>query len=45
MMWLQIKNTTGYRLVYEVRETELLVLVVAVGQCENAEVYGVARHR
>jgi mRNA interferase RelE/StbE len=38
-------RAVGYRLVYEVRETELLVLVVAVGQRENAEVYGVARHR
>jgi mRNA interferase RelE/StbE len=35
----------GYRLVYEVRETELLVLVVAVGKRDNAEIYRLARNR
>jgi mRNA interferase RelE/StbE len=35
----------GYRLVYEVRETELLVLVVAVGKRDNAEIDRLARNR
>lgn len=38
-------RAVGYRLVYEVQETELLVLVVAVGKRENAEVYRLARNR
>jgi mRNA interferase RelE/StbE len=29
----------GYRLVYEVRDAEILVVVVAIGQRERSEVY------
>ncbi|MBK5940977.1 type II toxin-antitoxin system RelE family toxin [Halochromatium roseum] len=35
----------GYRLVYEVQETELLVLVVAVGKHDNTEIDRLARNR
>ena len=35
----------GYRLVYEVRDAEVLVLVVAVGRRERNEVYRVAERR
>ncbi|MCF7980069.1 MAG: type II toxin-antitoxin system RelE/ParE family toxin [Chromatiaceae bacterium] len=38
-------RAVGYRLVYEVRETELIVLVVAVGKRDQAEVYRLARNR
>jgi mRNA interferase RelE/StbE len=38
-------RAVGYRLVYEVRETELLVLVVAVGKRDNAEIDRLARNR
>ncbi len=35
----------GYRLVYEVRDQQLIVLVVAVGKRERNEVYKVAEKR
>ena len=35
----------GYRLVYEVRDTELIVLVVAVGKRERNAVYKMAEKR
>ena len=36
-------RAVGYRLGCEIRETELIILVVAVGKRENAEVYRLAR--
>jgi mRNA interferase RelE/StbE len=41
---IKLRNA-GYRLVYEVRDRELLVLVVAVGKRERNEVYKVAALR
>ena len=41
---IKLRNA-GYRLVYQVKERELLVLVVAVGKRERNEVYKVAEHR
>jgi mRNA interferase RelE/StbE len=38
-------RSSGYRLVYEVRDAELLVLVVAVGKRERGEVYRLAKAR
>ena len=38
-------RTVGYRLVYEVRDTELLVLVVSVGKRERNAVYKSAARR
>jgi len=38
-------KTVGYRLVYEVRDAELVVLVVAVGKRERNAVYKVALKR
>lgn len=38
-------RSTGYRLVYEVRDSQLLVLVVAVGKRERNEVYKIAARR
>lgn len=35
----------GYRLVYEVRESEVIVLVIAVGRRDRAEVYDRATRR
>jgi mRNA interferase RelE/StbE len=35
----------GYRLVYEVRENELIILVIAVGKRERSEVYRLADSR
>ena len=35
----------GYRLVYEVREAEILVVVVAIGRRERNEVYKTAEKR
>jgi mRNA interferase RelE/StbE len=35
----------GYRLVYQVKDRELLVLVVAVGKRERNEVYKLAQRR
>ena len=38
-------RAAGYRLVYEVKDRELLVLVVAVGKRERNEVYKAAERR
>ncbi|ALK09006.1 type II toxin-antitoxin system RelE family toxin [Blastochloris viridis] len=38
-------RSAGYRLVYEVRDLELLVLVVAVGKRERNEIYKTAARR
>ena len=35
----------GYRLVYEVRDTELVVVVVAIGKRERSAVYKMAEKR
>lgn len=41
---IKLRNA-GYRLVYEVRDRELLVLVVAVGKRERNDVYKAAERR
>lgn len=41
---IKLRNA-GYRLVYQVRDRELLVLVVAVGKRERNEVYKAADRR
>ena len=41
---IKLRNV-GYRLVYEVRDRELIVLVVAVGKRERNEVYKLAERR
>jgi mRNA interferase RelE/StbE len=41
---IKLRNA-GYRLVYEVRDQQLIVLVVAVGKRERNEVYKVADKR
>ncbi|MBO3759428.1 type II toxin-antitoxin system RelE/ParE family toxin [Ciceribacter sp. L1K22] len=41
---IKLRNA-GYRLVYEVRDREVLVLVVAVGKRERNEVYNAAARR
>jgi len=41
---IKLRNA-GYRLVYEVRDTELLVVVVAVGKRERNTVYKAAAQR
>ncbi len=41
---IKLRNA-GYRLVYEVRDREVLVLVVAVGKRERNEVYKAAERR
>ncbi|MFT3987475.1 type II toxin-antitoxin system RelE family toxin [Aestuariivirga sp.] len=41
---IKLRNA-GYRLVYEVRDRQLLVLVVAVGKRERNEVYKAAARR
>lgn len=41
---IKLRNA-GFRLVYEVRDRELLVLVVAVGKRERNEVYKAAARR
>ena len=41
---IKLRNA-GYRLVYEVRDREVLVLVVAVGKRERNEVYKAAVRR
>jgi mRNA interferase RelE/StbE len=41
---IKLRNA-GYRLVYEVRDQHLIVLVVAVGKRERNEVYKVAEKR
>jgi mRNA interferase RelE/StbE len=38
-------RSAGYRLVYEVNDREVLVLVIAVGKRERNEVYKVAERR
>ena len=38
-------RTVGYRLVYEVRDGELIVLVVAVGRRDRNAVYDAAAQR
>ncbi len=38
-------RSTGYRLVYEVRDEQLVVVVVAVGKRERAAVYKAAEKR
>jgi mRNA interferase RelE/StbE len=38
-------RSAGYRLVYEVRDRELIVLVVAIGKRERNEVYKTAERR
>lgn len=35
----------GYRLVYEVRDNELIIVVIAVGKRERSEVYRLANSR
>ncbi|TNH05443.1 type II toxin-antitoxin system RelE/ParE family toxin [Testudinibacter sp. TR-2022] len=35
-------RTSGYRLVYEVNNNTITVLVLAIGKCEGAEVYKTA---
>jgi mRNA interferase RelE/StbE len=35
----------GYRLVYEVRDNELIIVVIAVGKRERSEVYRLADNR
>jgi mRNA interferase RelE/StbE len=41
---IKLRNA-GYRLVYEVRDQDVLVIVVAVGKRERNEVYRVAERR
>lgn len=41
---IKLRNA-GYRLVYEVRDKQLVVLVVAVGKRERNAVYKAALHR
>jgi mRNA interferase RelE/StbE len=41
---IKLRNA-GYRLVYQVKDRELLVLVVAVGKRERNEVYRAAERR
>jgi mRNA interferase RelE/StbE len=38
-------RTVGYRLVYEVKESEILVLVIAVGRRDKNEIYKTAAKR
>ena len=38
-------NKTGYRLIYAVQDSELLVLVLSVGKREDAEAYRFASQR
>lgn len=38
-------KSAGYRLVYQVKDRELIVLVVAVGKRERNEVYKIAEKR
>jgi len=41
---IKLRNA-GYRLVYEVRDTELIVMVIAVGRRDRNAVYEAARTR
>ena len=44
--WYKIKlRNAGYRLVYQVKDRELLVVVVAVGKRERNQVYKAAERR
>ncbi|HYI72350.1 MAG TPA: type II toxin-antitoxin system RelE/ParE family toxin [Skermanella sp.] len=38
-------RSVGYRLVYEVRDHELIVLVIAIGKRERSEIYKAAAKR
>jgi len=38
-------RSVGYRLVYEVREAEILVVVIAIGKRERSEAYKAAERR
>ena len=38
-------RSAGFRLVYEVRDAQVVVVVIAVGKRERNEVYGVAAKR
>jgi mRNA interferase RelE/StbE len=38
-------KTIGYRLVYEVRDNELIVVIVSVGKREKNTVYEIAKQR
>ncbi|EOA8958732.1 type II toxin-antitoxin system RelE/ParE family toxin [Vibrio harveyi] len=38
-------RSAGYRLVYQVRDQEVVILVVAVGKCERNQVYKIAAKR
>ena len=38
-------RSVGYRLVYEVRDAQLLVLVIAIGKRDRGAVYGAAERR
>jgi mRNA interferase RelE/StbE len=38
-------RSAGYRLVYEVRDSELIVVVIAVGKRERSDVYKAAANR
>ncbi len=41
---IKLRNV-GYRLVYEVRDNELIIIVIAVGKRERSEVYRLADNR
>jgi len=41
---IKLRNA-GYRLVYEVRDAELIILVIAVGRRDRSAVYEAARMR
>lgn len=38
-------RSVGYRLVYEVREVEILVVVIAIGKRDRGEIYRIADRR
>jgi mRNA interferase RelE/StbE len=38
-------RASGYRLVYEVNDTEIIILVLAVGKRDSLEVYKIAEKR
>jgi mRNA interferase RelE/StbE len=38
-------RSAGYRLVYQVRDSEILISVVAVGKCDRNQVYKIAIKR
>ena len=41
---IKLRNA-GYRLVYEVRESELVIVVIAVGKRERGKIYKAAEQR